>query len=377
MIKILFKFFKISPINDLDITKPIHPKYLIEDVDYPFAEYGLIENNGNEDNNKMRKRVKFNLLYIFLLFNIMRAVFYLMKTKRGQKFPLYYFDITQELSSLSTLIYMITLIFYTYIARIVYLFKFSSKVSKSNQWLELLDVLKGISPINSLNISSNGSNIKLQRFFHKTKLLHQILKFLLMYLIFLYFTLSFINYLRDNGLKYLMIYGVITITLFITSTYFASMIFNYSLFYFITSCSYCETRMEIFNDRIKSFIDNNGVILNESSLETILSEHNYICNKIDNYNKFWKHYYLATTYALVPTNLVLLQQTFFEILLPYTFIAHFIVTFISVAIHFLLTYMTASVSKQCLVSYKLLHSFYVRFNDRFDKHHKLKVNQKT
>jgi hypothetical protein len=376
MIHLLFKFFKFSPISDLDITKPIHPKYLIEDLDYHFAEYGLIKSNDNENNNKIRKIVKFNLLCIFILFNIMRTVFYLMKTKRGQKFPLYYFDMTEEFNGLSTLISIITLIFTLYVAKIVYLFKFSNKVSKSNQWLELLDVLKGISPINSLNISSDGS-IRLQRFFHKTKLLHKIFKFLVTYIIFLFFTLSFINYLRNNGLKYFMIYGIIAITLLTTYFYCTVIIFNKSLFYFITSCFYCETRMEIFNDRIKSFIDNNGVILNESSFETILSEHNYICNKIDNYNKFWKHYYLATTYVLIPTNLVLLQQTFFEISLPDTFIVNFIVTFISIAMHFLLTYITASVSKQCLVSYKLLHSFYVRFNDRFDKRHKLKVNQKT
>jgi integral membrane sensor domain MASE1 len=100
------------------------------------------------------------------------------------------------------------------------------------------------------------------------------------------------------------------------------------------------------------------------------SLNNYICKTIDSYNKFWKHY-LATT---IPTDLVLLQQTFFELSLPVAYVTTFFVVFSSIALHFLFTFITVSVSKQCLISYKSLHNIYVRFNDGIDDHLKLKVN---
>jgi hypothetical protein len=44
----------------------------------------------------------------------------------------------------------------------------------------------------------------------------------------------------------------------------------------------------------------------------IIREHNNICNDILKYEKFWKSFYFVLTYAIIPINLMCLQQLLFD-----------------------------------------------------------------
>ena len=149
-----------------------------------------------------------------------------------------------------------------------------------------------------------------------------------------------------------------------------SIVFESVLYYYIV-CFYCKFRLKSINNSIEMLYKEDFLQL--TNIDIILTQHNQIINSIYNYNKFWKKYYFAILYTIIPVNLMYFHQYFFEILYTGTRLGIVRVSIGSIVCFFGLNLMTASVNKESLVTYKKFNTLYLKKNSTFNIITKRKV----
>ena len=103
--------------------------------------------------------------------------------------------------------------------------------------------------------------------------------------------------------------------------------------------------------------------IKSKSIYKFIKEHNNVCHKIYIHNKFWKNYYLALNYTLIPFNLMFLHQISFENLNIFAYIVA-VISFISqFSFHLMFNLMTASINNEAKKSYKILIKILQKFNN--------------
>jgi hypothetical protein len=108
-------------------------------------------------------------------------------------------------------------------------------------------------------------------------------------------------------------------------------------------------------------------------LDELFREHNSVCNKIIFYNKFWKHYFFAINYTLIPAYLLSLHQIIFVDSNLLIFMTLFSCLSGSLGLHFILNLLIGSINKESSKSYKSLHNFYLNSINLVNTKRKIKV----
>ena len=110
------------------------------------------------------------------------------------------------------------------------------------------------------------------------------------------------------------------------------------------------------------------------NVNQIVKEHNNICLTVIQQKEFWKYYFLFVNYALIPINLLSIEQLLFEKLGISSLITYGILIACFITCHIFLNLMTASINKQSLMSYKCLNQYYIEYNQYISLKSKLKAS---
>lgn len=338
---------------------------IIDALDLQLYRYGLIKDVKNSTatgKTRIIQLLKFYALRIWILFNLIRYLFYLLKAKNGIV-PKNYLDISQNIGMLPQFsrICTFTILIFTY--RIIDMF--SDKNLIYGQFFDIINFLKGTEAKLRLQDVNETMNFK-----KKVKFIKAIIDF----------GVPFINLcvsslcLTSIALKYypdFLLEGILGAILFCSMGYFIVMVvFNGFLYYFIV-CYYCKIRLRLFNRTLADF--NSGKLLRAKSTNAILSDSNNCCLEVILHNKIWRKYYFTLTYVLFPVNLILLHQIIFAIV-PFATLLFMIVFLIGALIaHYILNLLTASINKEISRSYKLLIKYYYKNNPPLNLNLKIKV----
>jgi hypothetical protein len=226
-------------------------------------------------------------------------------------------------------------------------------------------VLKGLKSMDTIGIEDENAMKK----FTQNVLFY---KFLIRIAIKVFAFTSFLMYstiviLFFNTIESI-IYGVINEILLLICIY----IFNISLtsfLYYYISCFYCKLRFQLFNEIIsktsKSFTSKN--------INKIIREHNSICVNTIKVNQFWKKYYFALTYTVIPIDLMILQMALFGDMILIAVVVAVIILIGFLLSHILLNVMTASVNNNAIKSQKYLFKILTNRKSFPNIHQKIKV----
>ncbi len=108
---------------------------------------------------------------------------------------------------------------------------------------------------------------------------------------------------------------------------------------------------------------------------SIIREHNNICNDILKYDKFWKSFFFALTYTIIPLNLMLLQQLLLDDIMPITVVIYSLFGIMYLISHIVLNLISASVNKNATKSHKFLFRFQTKFLSLINVKQKIKVKK--
>src|SRR5260221_685315 len=111
----------------------------------------------------------------------------------------------------------------------------------------------------------------------------QCIKSYLIVLFFIFHILKFIVCIKD-----FIIYGIISIILYILLSFLIVKILYYSFEYFYIICYYCKIRVKCLCNQM--VLNSEHLLLNYKSIDKIIRGHNKICQTIFKYNLFWKYY---------------------------------------------------------------------------------------
>jgi len=339
-------------------------KLIISDIDQPLYIYDISNYLQNVKNGKMEK-FKSNALIIFSLLNGIRTVMYPIIFK-SRRIPLYYLEIAQYTGGIIQFSRWINAFGAILSIAIVFIFNYSQNF----EWLQVIQVLKG-SKIMDTFISFDEKVMK--EFISKIKFVRTTLK------IGIYSTISFISFVAfviifiSEDLIDLFKYGILTILLYNTFAYIFLFITHYSFLYFYIICYYCRMRIKLFDQ----FIDRKTghLFLKYSLFNKIIREHCGVCNQITVYNKFWRYYFFAVIYTLIPMNLMLLHQNLFEKLNFSVCIAFISVNIGCLAMLLMLNIKISSINKEMSKSYKCLNKYYTNTIYLMNTRHKIKVSK--
>jgi len=184
--------------------------------------------------------------------------------------------------------------------------------------------------------------------------------------------MSVILVIASHDLIEIFKYGIPGILVYFSMGFPILFILSYSFLYYYIVCYYCRMRFRILNNFLvlKSA---NKMFIKYKLIDELFQEHNSICNKIVFYNKFWKHYFFAINYALIPFNLLLMQQIIFEKTNLSIFMTLFSVLCGSLGSHLMLNSIIASSNKESSKSYKSLHNLFLNFINVINIKRKIKV----
>ena len=175
--------------------------------------------------------------------------------------------------------------------------------------------------------------------------------------------------------KDFLVYGILTVINTQIILYCGTTITIISFKYFYIVCQYCKLRIMLFNNRVKDILSANDLIVNYKILDAILKEHNSICETIHNYNKFWKKYYFAIVFTLIPFTLLDLQLILFENVFPILVVA-LVLIFITLSLTLLaLNRLISSVFVEILKSYNILYEINIKVGKYLNIKRKLKVRK--
>jgi hypothetical protein len=340
----------------------------IEDIDLPLYKYGLIHrqdiNNYLIDYKYKKKQFfKCNALIVWSLIAIFRWLTY-TKLFRDEKYSLIFNDFMKYAGGITQFYYMMGIIASVTPLRLVYLFNYSQ--NSLYKWLNIIKVLKGSQTMDTVGIRDQKKFklfvmiTKSMKFFIEIALYSAAVSLVIMCATVL---IIFRNSFSVIG------FGILNAIYFCFWCYSVLLITTYTFLYFFITCYYCSLKMKSLNQNMPK---KHG-FLGLRQLNNILDEHNAIINEIISYNKFWKKYYFTMNYALIPFNLMVLQQILFENL-P----LHSLISSLFLAVGYLISFLvlnlvTASVNRQVSKSYKNLYKLYILVVSLHFKNVKIKV----
>jgi hypothetical protein len=340
--------------------------FIINDIDLPLFKYGLIHRNNFIINCK-GKRIQSYKSYLFIvayIFNIIRYIFYIITSVYG-KVPDSYLDIFEYIGGITQFHRLEFICGLILTLVIVIHFNYSNDLN----WIEIIKTLKGSQSMARFGIIETKS---VEKFVNKVKLMKFLIQIALYSIIFAQYLLSIVVTIVFYDLNSIFKCGIVSFILFNAMIYSTVPILLYSFLYYFTVSYYCRMSFRLYNEslRIKS---SGKSVTNYSIFIEMLEKHNSIINAIDSYNKFWKIYYFAIPYTLIPLNLMLLQQILFEDLNIFNYLSYSSTSIGCLGLHLTLNLITASVYKESAKSYKLLHEFYLNSKSKLNIKHKIKV----
>jgi hypothetical protein len=356
------------------MSESIDEDLVIKDIDSPLNKYFYfyridIKNCFVSDRQKFVQKIKSNILSIYLFICIIRygILTILIKNKVVSH---YYYDLIQYFGEFPEF-YLLCAIFISILSfRILHIFNHSN--SNEYEWINIIKVLNGSQPLDSLKINNKN---EIQKYAQKIKTF----KFFLTLCVysnigFDFFTATAVLFLFFNYSD-LIKFGLLTAFIYLINSYFWMSVIGFSFLYYFIVCFYCKTIFKLFNNSIKQLFDGKGkAFLKYKTIDQLIKDHNSICLDIKLCNKFWQKYYFALTYTLIPMDLVILQLILFEEQILPLFcvtLSFFLVTIIS---HLMFNLMTASINSEASKSYKSLLKMYLKTNYLLNTRRKMKVN---
>jgi hypothetical protein len=292
----------------------------------------------------------------------------LLSVKNG-RVPDYYFDVVQYIGGITEFFYAMGI--NSLILSLVVIILLNKKEINYFRWLDIIKVLKGIKNMNSIKIHDKNVH---KIFVRKIKYVLIFAKILIKIDTFSLVLVSITGLYLFYDVKDMLIYGILSVVKF--HLFFISMVIviSYGFFYYFIVCYYCKLRFKSFNDKVMKTISSQ-IFYSRKKFKALIEEHNSICNDINVHNKFWKYYSFAITYTLIPINLMILQQVFFEdIIIPILILAViFFVVFLSSQVT--VNSITASINKEASISYKILIRLYLDSNSYIKFKDRIKVEQ--
>jgi hypothetical protein len=345
----------------------------IKEIDLPLYKYGLMfrhDINGYFDDyiKRRKQKIKSFALTVWLLFCFLHFLICLLSVKNG-RVPDYYFDVIQYVGGITEYFYAMGI--NGLILSLVVIILLNKKEINYFRWLDIIKVLKGIKSMNAIKIHDKNVH---KIFVHKINYLLILAKISIKINVLFLVLVSITSLYLFYDLKDMLIYGILSAVKF--SLFFISMIvaISYGFVYYFIVCYYCKLRFKSFNDKVMKTIISR-LFYTRKKFKVLAEEHNSICNDINLHNKFWKYYSFAITYTLIPTNLMTLQQVFFEdIMIPILILAIiFLVVFLSSQV--MLNSITASVNSEASNSYKILIRLYLDSSSYMKLKDRIKVEQ--
>ncbi len=370
-IRELFVYSKKIRNQDLDLNKSLTDELAIKDIDKPIDEYGMIykyDIEANEFDNsrgRMKRKLKSFLFAMFLVLSSLRYLLYIIISHK-EGVPDYCFDFVKEMGGLVVYFYFAGFDVSIFLFGFHYYFNHSNKSDMN--WIQILKVLKGVSPLNELKIIGINAvktfiiNIQRLNKLFRLMILTIRLSFLAMIIVVIIFVYDFL---------YLIKFGLLSSIIFYIWVYYVVALCYYSVQYFYTVCYYCKIRMKSLNDNTEAILKISFISL--PLIDKLLEDHNNIFKTIINYNRFWKKIFFILIYSFIPFNLTLLHQLLFEDLPKQSLIAiGFAFTFATLFL-FSCNLMTASVLSEVLRSEKLIHKILTKMGPIVNTKRKLKV----
>jgi hypothetical protein len=341
---------------------------VIENIHLPLYEYGLIhkQNINNflvTDKHKKFQKFKSYALTIIFFVIIIRILLH-FRFYKNPSYPLFYYDPLNYFGGLTQFIYAICLFGSVLSLRLIYLFNYSDE--SLYKWLDIIEVLKGLKSPDSIGLDNNKEYQLFVKRIKSLKFMTEISLKILSILIFSFFiSLTFLVFDTIQSL----FFGILNAIFHWFWTNHALGVELYSfLFYFIV-CYYSTIRFKIFNNEISQ----NNKLSVAKLTERIIREHNDVCNDILRYDKFWKNFYFALTYTIIPMNLMFLHLILFDDIILTAFLVFSIVVITYLFSHIVLNLISASVNKNASKSYKFLFKFQTKFSSKINFRQKIKV----
>jgi hypothetical protein len=341
----------------------------INDIDLPLFKYEIINEETidhllSSGGNKRNKSYKTYSLIALILLNIIRYITYTFVSING-KVVKSYLNLAQYMGGITQFHYLETLVCLILILAIIILFNYSS----SMQWIEIIGILNG----NTIMERMRNSDFEYwEKFINRIKFIRIIIKLAVYFSVFFYIQMSIILVIISHDLIEIFKYGITGISLYISLGVSVIFIVFYSFLYCYIVCYYCRMKFRIFNNFLEQEITNK-MFIKYKVIDELFREHNSICNKIILYNKFWKHYFFAINYTLIPLYLLVLQQIIFEEINFPVFITLFSGLIGSLGTHLMINSLIASINKESSKSYKSLHNFYIKLIILLNPKRKIKV----
>jgi hypothetical protein len=350
------------------MTENLNNTSVIQDIDLPLYKFGLIHKQNINNylvTNKQKKFQKFKpyastvisfLIIIRLLLNL--------RLNKNPNYPLFYYDLLNYLGGLHQYLFAICFSGLLLSMRLIYLFNYSDE--NHYKWLDIIRVLKGLQSMESITPENKEEyelfvkRIRFYKFLTDTSL-----KFSVYFNIFFFIALAFVVFNTIQSILFGILNAIFNL-LWITYA-FGVQLYCF-LFYFIV-CHYIRTRFKIWSYKISR----KSKLTVAKLTARIIREHNNICNDILEYDKFWKNFYFALTYTIIPINLMLLQQLLFDDIKLTTILMYSLFAVIYLISHIVLNLVSASVNKNASKSHKFLFRFQKKFLPLINVKQKIKV----
>jgi hypothetical protein len=248
--------------------------------------------------------------------------------------------------------------------RLIYLFNYSDE--NLYEWLDVIEVLKGLKSVNTIGLE-NKEEYKL--FIRRIKFFKFLVEISLKCFVYLsFFVLITIAFLVFDTTQSIF-YGILNAMfhwLWMNCS-FGVQLYSF-LFYFII-CYYFRLRFKLLNNNIPR---NSKLYVAELNAR-IIREHNNICNDIAKYDKFWRRFYFALTYTIIPINLMFLQQILFDDLILTAILMASMAVIIYLFSHIILNLISASINASASKSHKFLFEFQTKFLSKINVRQRIKV----
>ena len=355
---------------ELNLENVLPDHLSIKDIDKDVFDFALIykhcvdSNEANEEKLLKRRKRKHVFVLAYLIFTAFRLLLCFWKQIKCGNVPDYYFDMIKYFGGLTIFIHLIDILGVLLALRLYYIF--GSVDTQDMNWLIILRVLKGISPVKQLSIIYPKD---INHFIKIVKLIHSSVEniILIVPLTFLSWCIFILVTLDDW--QYVIKYGLISSILFSLVIFIVVHIVYNAIKLFQIIVFYSIFRMKSLNNYTLSLIDMKKISKNK--ILSALFIYNNTLITISKLNKFWKKVYSTFIYSFLPICLLLLNQLLFETMDPLIFIAMSVVCLSLVIFTLCLNLMSAHIYKEVLKIEKILFTLLKTY--KLDTKLKLKV----
>jgi hypothetical protein len=350
------------------MSQNLNNSSVIEDIDLPLYEYGLIHKQNTNNYLITNKQKKFQATKsyastAFMLLIIIRLLIQL-RFYKNPNYPIFNFDFLFYFGGLTQFAYAIGLFGAVMTLRLIYLFNYSDE--SLYEWLDIIKVLKGLKNMDSIGFKNKK---EYESFVQRIKFFRFLIEITLKYsAILFFFSFIGITFLVSKTIQSLF-FGILSAIFHVLWANYTLGVQLYSFLFYFMSCYYFEIRFKILNNNISR----NSKLSVLKLTTRIIREHNNICNDILKYNKFWKSFYFTLTYTIIPINLMLLQQLLLDDIVFTAFLIYSLVVIIYLFSHIILNLISASVNKNASKSHKFLYKFQTQFPSLINVRQKIKV----